>query len=281
VFSPADIRRIEPLGDDPDKTRVVVNFMGMYGVSAPTPVYLTELIGFEGIDAQPLVDFLDIFNHRLLSLYYRAWLKYRFPYRYESGAKDAFSSYVLAFVGLMDPVTHPLTELPIQRLLKYVGLGSPQTRPPVSLERVVSDYFGGIPVVVREYVLRWVKIPADQLNRIGEANCSLGSDLSVGDRVPDRDGKIRIEIGPVGWDRYLEFLPGTQAFHDLCALVRFWSFERFDFDIQIEILREEVPAARFDSEEPPQLGRTAWPMTPEGDLEENPRIVFNRPTRAA
>lgn len=280
-FSPADIRRIEPPEDDSEIPTVVVNFMGVYGVSSPTPAYLTELIGFEGVDAEPLLDFLDIFNHRLLSLYYRAWLKYRFPYRYEPGAKDDFSGYVLAFVGLMDPATHPLTELPIQRLLKYVGLSAPQTRPPVCLERVVSDFFGGVPVAVSEFVHRWVTIPADQLNRIGQANCSLGTDLSVGSRVADRDGKIRIEIGPVGWDEYLEFLPGTKRFHDLCALIRVWSFERYDFDIQIEIKREEVPPARFGETSMPQLGRTAWALTPEGGLEENPKIIFHRPPRAA
>lgn len=280
-FSPADVRRIEPPDEDSDRPCMVVNFMGVYGVSAPTPTYLTELIGFEGIDAEPLLDFLDIFNHRLLSLYYRAWLKYRFPYRYEPGAKDAFSGYVLAFVGLMDPATHPLTELPIQRLLKYVGLSAPQTRPPVCLERVISDFFDGTPVTVREFVHRWVIIPADQLNRIGDVNCSLGADLSVGNRVPDRDGKIRIEIGPVGWEEYLEFLPGTRGFHDLCALVRVWCFERYDFDIQIEVKREEIPPARFDAGAPPQLGRTAWAITPEGGLENNPKIIFHRPPRAA
>ncbi len=144
-FSPADIRRIEPPEADSKTARMVVNFMGLYGVSAPTPVYLTELIAFAGDDAAPLVDFLDIFNHRLLSLYYRAWLKYRFPYRYEAGAKDAFSSYVFSFVGLGDPLTHPLTELPVPRLLKYVGLGAPQTRPPISLQRLLVDYFDGLP----------------------------------------------------------------------------------------------------------------------------------------
>lgn len=280
-FSPADIRRIEPPEADSKTARMVVNFMGLYGVSAPTPVYLTELIAFAGDDAAPLVDFLDIFNHRLLSLYYRAWLKYRFPYRYEAGAKDAFSSYVFSFVGLGDPLTHPLTELPVPRLLKYVGLGAPQTRPPISLQRLLVDYFDGLPVTIREFVHRWVTIPLDQLNRIGRANSSLGVDLSVGSRVPDRDGKIRIEVGPVGFKDYLELLPGTKKFHDMCALVRFWSFERYDFDIQIEVKREEVPPSQLTAESPPQLGRTSWAVTPEEGLTANPRIVFRRPARAA
>lgn len=280
-FSPGDVRKIEATGDEPSRADVTVNFMGLYGVSAPTPVYFTELIGIAGTDAAPLVHFLDIFNHRILSLFFRAWLKYRFPYRYERGAKDAFSRYVLSFVGLNEPATHPLTELPVQRLLKYVGLGAPQTRPPINLERVLSDYFGGAPVRVREYVRRWVNIPPEQQNRLGAANSTLGADLSVGDRVPDRDGKFRIEVGPVGFEEYLDLLPETKKFHDMCALVRVWSFERFDFDIQIEVKREEIPPSQFDAGSPPQLGRTSWAVTPEDGLAENPKIIFRQPPRAA
>ncbi|MCK5375500.1 MAG: type VI secretion system baseplate subunit TssG [Acidobacteria bacterium] len=280
-FSPGDIRSLEPPDADSGMARITVNFMGLYGVSAPTPVYLTEMIGVGGRDAKPLVDFLDLFNHRLLSLFFRAWLKYRFPYRYEAGAKDAFSGFVLAFVGLNEPSTHPLTELPVQRLLKYVGLSALQTRPPVNLQRVLSDYFGGLPIGIREFVHRWVTIPPHQLNRIGEVNSTIGADLSVGNRVPDREGKIRIEVGPVGYDEYLRLLPGTKRFHDLCALIRVWSFERYDFDIQIEIKREEVPPSQLDVGSPPQLGRTSWAVTPEGGLAENPKIIFRRPQRAA
>jgi type VI secretion system protein ImpH len=280
-FSPGDIRKIELVGKDPSRADITVNFMGLYGVTAPTPVYLTELIGIAGEDAAPLVEFLDVFNHRILSLFFRAWLKYRFPYRYEPGAKDRFSGFVLAFIGLNEPRTHPLTELPVHRLLKYVGLSAPVTRSPVNLQRVLSDYFGGFPVSIREYVRRWVRIPSDQLNRLGAANSSLGTDLSVGERVPDRDGKFRVEIGPIGFDEYLSLLPETRKFHDLCALIRVWSFERFQFDVEIEIKREEVPPSRFDEASPPQLGRTSWVVTPEDGLQENPKIIFRRPRRAA
>ena len=279
-FSPGDIRWIEA-PDEEGRVRITVNFMGLYGVSAPTPVYLTELIGFAGEDAKPLVDFLDLFNHRVLSLFFRAWLKYRFPYRYEPGAKDALSGFVLAFVGLTDPLTHPLTELPVHRLLKYVGLTAPQTRPPVNLERVLSEYFRGLPVNIREYVRRWVAIPPEQLNRIGSANSSLGVDLSVGSRIPDRCGKVTIEVGPVGYPEYLQFLPGTKKFHDLCALVRVWSFEHYDFDIQIEVKREEVPPSELGGDSPPRLGLTGWVVTPEEGLAENPKIIFRRPPARA
>jgi len=275
-FPPADIQKIDPPSNTQEKIAVSVNFMGLYGVSAPTPVYLTELIGFGGEEATPLVDFLDIFNHRLISLFYRAWLKYRFPYRYESGARDTLSGCILAFVGLKELDVRPLTELPVQRLLKYVGLLAPQSRSPVNLELLLRDYFDRLPVRVREFVHRWVKIPPDQINALGALNSSLGRDLYLGSRVPDRDGKIRIEIGPIGYDEYMNFLPESRRFHDLCAFVRLWSFERFDFDIRIEIRHEEIPPAGLSSEAPVQLGRNGWISSPETGLAENPQVLFPR-----
>ncbi len=103
------MRRVETPGEDEKRReeewayRVVVTFMGLYGVAAPTPTYLSELVGFTDVDADPLVDFLDLFNHRLISLYYRAWVRYRYPYRYEPGGMDELSGYLLSFVGLGDP----------------------------------------------------------------------------------------------------------------------------------------------------------------------------------
>jgi len=274
TFPPADIRKIDLSSEPRKKIEIMVNFMGLYGASAPTPIYLSEMINIGGEEAAPLVDFLDIFNHRLISLFYRAWLKYRFPYRFEPGARDTLSGFILAFVGLKETRVRLLTELPVQRLLKYVGLLAPQSRPPINLELLLRNYFGGLPMSIREFVHRWVKIPEEQMNSLGASNSSLGRDLYVGSRVPDRNGKIRVEVGPIGYDEYMDFLPGTRRFHDLCALIRLWSFESFDFDIQIEIRYREIPSLRLNPESTVQLGRNCWVTNPETGLDSNPYVIF-------
>jgi type VI secretion system protein ImpH len=271
-FSPSDVRLSEP-GDD-GRWQVAVNFMGLYGVAAPTPVYLSELIGFTDVDAEPLTDFLDLFNHRLISLFFRAWLKHRFPNRYEPGGTDEVSSYVLSFVGLGEPKVHPLTRLPVFRLMKYLGLMSPHTKPPVCLRLMISDYFGDVPVEVREFMTRWVKIPPSQRSRLGAASSSLGMDLTIGERVPDRAGKFRVVIGPLHYDTYLELLPGTRRFADLCSLGRLWVFDELAWDVELKIRRDEVPSMVMDPDNPPQLGWTSWVKSPEADLNDDPRIVF-------
>jgi len=285
TFSPADVRSVEEPTEfekrefqSPWGYRVTVNFMGLYGVAAPTPVYLTELIGFTDVDADELTDFLDLFNHRVLSLFYRAWIKYRYPYRYEPGGTDEISEHLLAFAGLGDEEVRRRTGLPTSRLLRYLGLLALRTRPPVGLKLLVSDYFGGVETRIEERMFRWVPIPPEGRNRIGEANCSLGMDLSVGEKVPDRAGKLRLSLGPLHFDEYLRFLPDTDNFREACALVRLWVGDRFDFDVEIIVRREEIPEMQMGMG---RLGWTGW-TTSEPGLDADPRIVFSPvQTRAA
>ena len=271
-FSPSDVRFADL--EDEAHCQVEVNFMGLYGVAAPTPVYLSELIGFSDVDAEPLSDFLDLFNHRLISLFYRAWLKYRFPNRYVPGGADEVSACVLSFVGLREPAVHPLTRLPVYRLMKYLGLMSPHTKPPICLRLMISDYFGGVPVQVQEFVTRWVKIPPSQQSRLGAACSTMGVDLTIGEQVRDRAGKYRVVIGPLHYTTYQSFLPGGQRFRDLCSLGRLWVFEQLAWDVELRIRRLEVPPLAMDPDNPPQLGWTTWVRSPELEMEQDPAIVF-------
>lgn len=279
TFSPADVRRVEEAGGDERqrgetwKYRIVVNFMGLYGVASPTPVYLSELVGFTDVDAEPLTDFLDLFNHRILSFFYRAWVKYRYPYRYEPGGKDEFSGYALSFAGLGEPEVRRLANLPAHRLIKYLGLLSQRTRPPVCLALLIGDYFGGVPVDVAEWAFRWVPIPPEGRNRVGVANSRLGVDLSVGERVPDRAGKFRVAIGPLGFDDYLRYLPDQRRYTELCGLVRLWSFKRFDYDVAFTIKGGEIPQARLGTTTPARLGWTSW-ITSEPGMLYDPSVTF-------
>ena len=279
VFSPADVRSVELLpedeGGDGEIHKLTVNFMGLYGVAAPSPVYLSELISAIDVETEDLTDFLDFFNHRLLSLYYRSWQKFRYPYRNAPGAKDDFSSYVLGFVGLREKEVRRQVGLPIPGLIKYLGLLAPRTRPLVSLRLMIADYFRLPEVRIVPWILRWVPIPPREQNRIGERFCELGRNLSVGDRAPDRAGKFRVRIGPVSYETYREFLPDTERFRQLCAMIRLWVVNRFDYDVEIVVRRQDIPEAQLEGAMGVQLGWTGWVTSGPG-LERDPSIIFRK-----
>jgi type VI secretion system protein ImpH len=64
--------------------QMIVGFFGLTGPKGVLPSYFHRLIR-RRLRAKDKVfrDFLDIFNHRAISLYYRAWVKYRFPIAFE------------------------------------------------------------------------------------------------------------------------------------------------------------------------------------------------------
>lgn len=329
TFAPADVRRLywlparpeeadEDIGaarwEDPARiesrgkavyapgevARIDVSFMGLYGAAAPGPLYFSELIIDPTVEeVAHLRNFLDLFNHRLLSFYYRAWQKYRYPYRYEPRAKDAFSAKVLAFTGLRDEEARSQTHLHVPRLVKYVGLLSMRTRPLVGLRRLLADYFrhlltdaeaqavargeGEDPgerqlavralerLRIRSWMLRWVEIPAEEQNRIGLRNSSLGQSLTLGEATPNRTGKFRVRLGPLTYRAYRRLLPGGEPFRLLCALTRLWVGDRLDFDFEIVLRRQDVPEAQLG--EGVQLGWTGW-ITSTPGVDHDPSIIF-------
>ena len=99
-FPTAEVESIEPLTDDATtergpRYRMTVNFLGLYGPTSPLPMPINERVIAEERDV--IVDeeravrpFLDLFNHRLTSLFYHCWRKYRYYERYRRGASDDF-----------------------------------------------------------------------------------------------------------------------------------------------------------------------------------------------
>lgn len=283
AFSPSDVRQVEKAGDEERRRgeswayRVVVSFMGLYGVAAPSPVYFSELIGFEDVDPDPLVDFLDLFNHRIISLYYRTWLRYRYPHRYEVGGADELSGYLLAFLGLCDPTSRQGLGVEAFRLLKYIGLLSLRSKPPEALRRVLTDYLGGAPVAVQELVLRWVGIEPANRNRLGLGASTLGSDLLVGTRLPDRMGRMRVVVGPLPFDGFCELLPESNLFGELCSLVELQSFKRFEYDVELRLHGPEVPTLQVGGPGAARLGWTSFVCSEPGRVEDG--VVWLQPAR--
>ncbi|MEM7351087.1 MAG: type VI secretion system baseplate subunit TssG [Acidobacteriota bacterium] len=287
-FSPADVRWAGPLPAKEDESgalrrfdrdgeiyQIIVNFMGLYGFTTPTPIYFTELINSPDFDSGPLTELLDLFNHRLLSFYYRAWQKYRYPYRYEPGARDEVSEHILSFVGLRERKVQEQTELPVPRLIRYIGLMAPRPRPLINLRLILADYFRLPQIRIKPWVLRWTPIAKEQCNAIGGRNCSLGEDLTVGAEIPDRSGKFRVRIGPLSFVQFKSFLPDGEKFRQLSALVHLWAGNRFDFDFEFVIRRQDIPPAKMQGADGARLGWTGW-ITSGAGLDHDPSVIFSR-----
>ncbi|MCV6610322.1 MAG: type VI secretion system baseplate subunit TssG [Amphritea sp.] len=218
-------------------------------------------------------DFLDLFNHRFTSLLYRSWEKYQPGIQYQKKAEDQFSEGVFSLMGAPGKEAREHSSINWPRLLGYAGLIGMNANSVSVMTSVLSGYFGRIPVQVREYVERWATIPADQRNRLGKANMTLGEDLCLGKKIKDHCGKFRVCIGPVNYPVFESFLPDGESHAALLELIDLLMPEELCFDIELILNSEDVPAFSLGGLHAPRLGWVGWLGKTNG---EDPRVLLSQ-----
>jgi type VI secretion system protein ImpH len=260
-FPASEIQSIDwPEGKPPS---LAVNFMGVTGPQGPLPHFYTTLIlaRLRSGD-RTLRDFLDLFHHRMLSFFYQAWEKYRFAVSYERGERDRFSHHLLDLIGLGTLGLQERLAVPDDAFLFFAGILGQRPHSAHALELLLNDYFE-VPFEVIQLVGGWFRLDDTTECCIGERSTpseQLGLGAVVGDEVWNQQARARIRIGPVDLENYLDFLPNGSAYEPLRALLRFWTNEEIDFEVQLILEREEVPRCQLGGEGDgaPQLGWVTW-----------------------
>ncbi len=264
-----EIRDSERPGAPPD---MVVAFLGMTGPMGVLPHPYTELL-LQRVRQkdEALWEFLDIFNHRLLSFFYRAWEKHRFPISYERTGQDAFTEYLFDLIGMGTPGLRGRMQVPDQALLFYAGLIGQKPHSAAAIQAVLRDYFG-VPVALRQFHGQWLALDPAFRSRIGTANSTLGGDMVCGARVFNAQSKFRVRLGPLSLRQFESFLPDGRSHRPVGEWTRFLAGMEFDFDVQLVLRKEEVPPCQLGGGgPPPRLGWTSWVKTAE--LKEDPSEV--------
>jgi len=258
-FPASDIESIELLPTE--VVQLTTTFFGLYGVDSPLPsAYAERLAQISDEDRGVRVRaFLDIFHHRLLSLLYRSWKKYRPVSGPDSGAAEPLYRRLMSLagfesaLGLGGEFAPRLweTRLLVQRPPNADGLESALRR---RLGRTVR---------VEQLVRRWVAIPPDQRSRLGAANCGLGSTLVAGARVEDCN-KIRLQIDAADYAMFLRLLPGAEDWRKIEATVRRYLRDPVDYDLEVRLPKHCIVPCSLGNRES-QLGLSMWHGRPPGE----------------
>ena len=263
-FPASEIQSLEfPEGQPP---RMTVNFMGLTGPLGLLPIWYTNLIR-ERMKARDntLPDFFDIFNHRMISLFFHAWEKYRFSISYERGDREGLTKCLMDITGLGTEGLQDRQDVNDDSLLFYAGLLSQKPRSAQNLAQILSDYFG-VPVEIEQFVGAWYRLDPINLCHMDERpdySEQVGLGAVVGDEMWDQHSRARIKIGPLTIEQYLEFLPNGPAHKPLKALAHFYSNGEVDFEAQLILKKDEVPLCSLGAtgSAAPQLGWLTWMKT--------------------
>ena len=211
VFAPATLSDLEE-ATPYHPPRLVQRFFGLFGPQGPLPVHLTDYARsrIRHHDDPTFHRFLDIFHHRMLALFYRAWARVRPTVTLDRGVRDRFGEYVSAFFGLGMEALCQRDSLPDLAKRHYAGLFGCQTKHAEGLLSILKGYFG-LPVGLEQFVGQWISLPEECVCRMGEnpAISTLGESITVGSHVWDCQQKFRIQFGPLDLDDYFHMLPMT------------------------------------------------------------------------
>lgn len=264
-FPPSEVHALRPPAGGEGPFRMAVNFFGLTGPQAVLPhVYTQHAAERARARDTTFRDFLDLFHHRALSLFYRAWAKPRAVIGHEGGEDDWLLDHLLDLGGIG---THGLRgRLPVadSALGYYAGLLAPAARPADGLARLVGDYFD-VPAAVEQFVGEWRRVD-------GRGQCTLGTDDQpamlglgvVGDEAWDPQARVRLRLGPLTREQFDSFLPGGSAHEALRGLARLYADDQVGVDAQLVLDRGAVapcvlgfPLGGSGACGPP-LGRGTW-----------------------
>ncbi len=246
--------------------RVLLAFFGLTGTQGVLPCHYTEhLIARRAAKDNAMTEFFDLFNHRLASLFYRAWERHRPYVLYEraprTGTLDPFTHYLFDLIGMGTPGLRGRLPFNDQALLAYAGLIGQRPRSVSALRGILRDYFR-VPVEIEQCIGDWYPLSEqDRSYMIREGlHNQLGEGAICGDEVWDQQARFRIRLGPLGLERYLAFLPSGDALPALVAWTRYFAGPTFAFEVNLILKAGEVPPCHPDDEraDAPRLGWLGW-----------------------
>ncbi len=254
--------------------RLATYFFGMFGPSGALPLHLTEYARerVRNVGDLTLVRFVDLFHHRMLSLYYRAWAQAQPTVGFDRPSADRFAAFIASLFGLGQPALRDRDGLSDLVKLHFSGRLALQTRPAEGLRAIIADYFK-LPVEIEQFFPEWVRLPRQSLCMLGQsaATGTLGSTASVGELFHVYHHKFRIRIGPMTFADFKRLLPDGRSLSRLMPLVRNYIGDELSWDVVLILLKAEVPDLKLG--EAGLLGWTSWLGTRRADSDASDLVL--------
>ena len=274
AFAPSTLAYAEP-GKEGFPPRIGVHFLGAFGPNGPLPLHLTEHARdrLRNANDPTLIRFLDIFHHRILALFYRAWANTQPTVSLDRPESDRFVTYVGSLLGIGSPAMRDRDAFPDNAKLYYAGRLAAQTRNAEGLKAMVADYMR-LPTELEEFAGEWTPLQEAERWRTTRTAFAgaLGISTILGAHAWQRQTKFRLVFGPLKEDEFHSMLPGSPRVKRLQALVRNYVGDSLNWDLRLFLDKRVSQPFRLDRGT--RLGWTAWlGRCPEGEGRED--LIFN------
>jgi type VI secretion system protein ImpH len=254
TFAPSDVARAEPASGG--RLRIGQYGFGVFGPNGALPFHLTEF-AFERQrhhEDATIVDFINLFQHRLTTLFYRAWADSDPVASHARPDADSFAMCLGSLVGLFHESALGRDSVPDAAKLSRAGLIAGGGRSADGLEALLSDYFRQR-IEVRQFVGSWLRVPEELRTRLGvdDSSATLGVSATLGAASWQRRSKFEVVIGPLTFESFLQFLPGSRALRALSDMIKLYTSGEWDWQARLLVNENDAPGVSLG-----QVGRLGW-----------------------
>ena len=242
-----------------DPVEMKVNFMGLAGAHGPLPAPVTEMV----IDQtrsknHAAAAFLDIFNNRLIQLFYKSRAQYSGSLGSTPADQHSVGEAILSIAGLAGSPSHNRV-ISDKELMRFAGLLAKRPLSKVALEKIISGLFN-VQVKVKEFVGRWLSIDASHQTCIGRKglNNELGQTTVLGTRSWDQGGAIEIQLGPLSSDEFCSFLADGDRHKPIQELVQLCVDPGLTVRLRLKAESDSRSPATLGSTSNCRLGWSSW-----------------------
>lgn len=277
AFAASELSALEPgaLGGDAQdgQPALDVESFGLGGPDGPLPYAYQEWLQQRRQDKDHApAEFLQLFQHRLLALLYRAQRKYRLAPSFAAPRLSPARPLLLSLCGLLPAGLQQRQAVPDAALLARAALLADRRRSLAGFAALASRHLAA-PVQASPYAGGWREIPPASRTSIGPhgRNAALGQGALAGRRAWDEHAGIRLTVGPLDPAGYRAFLPGGERHRALAALADFYFGP--DLDIQLSLLWQAPAAAlKLQARAAPRLSWDSWLGGPGGARQLDTRL---------
>lgn len=256
AFAPSTLATFRPGGGNAPH-RLSAFFFGLFGPNGPLPLHLTEYVREreQHGDDPTFRDFTDIFHHRLMLLFYRAWANANPAVSLDRPAPRRFDTYVGSTFGLGSPALRGRDDVPDDAKLYMSGLLGTKSRPALGLLALLRE-FTELPFRLREFVGAWMRLQSNDCALLGSQGSTLGIDAVLGHSIWNCQHRFRLICGPIRFADFKRLLPGHESLVKLRDLVRNYLGDEFEWDVNLILFADDVP--RLELGVSGELGWTSW-----------------------
>ena len=253
-FAPSDVTGVDAA---PGGRLLVGQYgFGVFGPNGALPFHLSEY-AFERSrhhDDAAVSDFVNYFQHRFATLFYRAWAHSDPVASHARPDDDEFAQCVGALAGLPDESAYGRDSIADSAKLFRAGLLASACRSADGLEALLSDYFGQ-KIEVRQFVGGWLRVPRELQTRLGgkDGYATLGATATLGASSWQRQNRFEVVVGPLAFEAFLRFLPGSRALRSMADLVRLYTTGEWSWQVRLLVSKGDAPGVSLG-----QVGRLGW-----------------------